>query len=180
MADFNLDQTVALLERFPASLDALLRGLPDVWTANNAGGESWTPVEIVAHLIDSERQNWIPRAKIILEQGEAGVFPVFDRCGHEREAQGKTLDQLLDEFSRIRKETLAALRELHLKPADLEKRGRHPAFGTVTLTELLSTWAVHDMTHLHQLSRTLAYQYREAVGPWSAYLGVLKCSSHGG
>jgi DinB superfamily len=115
---------------------------------------------------------------MILESGESRTFEPFDRSGHLREGQGKTLEQLLDEFARLRAENLDELRALQLRREDMERRGRHPAFGVVTLSELLATWAAHDLTHLHQISRIMAHQYREAVGPWSAYLGVLQCAGH--
>jgi ferric-dicitrate binding protein FerR (iron transport regulator) len=120
----------------------------------------------------------MPRARIILEQGEARAFDRFDRFAQFKESQGKSLEQLLDEFARLRKENLAALRTLNLQPEDLQRQGKHPELGVVTLAELLATWAVHDLTHVHQLSRVMAHQYRDAVGPWSAYLGVLQCSGH--
>jgi hypothetical protein len=116
---------------------------------------------------------------MILQFGETRVFEPLDRWAQARESEGKSLEQLLDEFARLRSENLGQLRALNLRPEDFARRGRHPALGPVTLSELLATWATHDLTHLHQLSRVLAYQYREAVGPWSAYLGVLKCAGHG-
>ena len=174
----NLENTIALLARTPATLDALLRGLPDAWARENEGSKTWTAFDIVGHLIQGERTDWMPRARMILEFGETRTFEPFDRKAQERESRGKTLPQLLDEFAAARAENLAALRALNLMQQDLERRGRHPSFGTVTLSQLLATWTVHDMTHLHQLSRIVAHQYREAVGPWSAYLGVLQCSGH--
>lgn len=176
---FDLQQTIAILKRTPASLDAFLRDLPDAWTLRNEGGKSWSPFDIVGHLIHGERTDWMARTRIILQHGESRAFDPFDRLGQERESQGKSLRELLDEFARLRAENLDALRKLNLRPSDFERRGRHPALGVVTLSQLLSTWAVHDLTHLHQLSRVMAYQYREVVGPWSAYLGVLHCEGHG-
>jgi ferric-dicitrate binding protein FerR (iron transport regulator) len=120
----------------------------------------------------------MPRARIILENGEARPFDPFDRFAQSRESQNQSLEQLLDEFSRLRKENLTALQALNLQPEDLTRRGTHPALGTVTLAQLLATWAVHDLTHLHQLSRVMAHQYRDAVGPWSIFLGVLQCAGH--
>lgn len=174
----QLEQTIALLARTPAALDALLRELPDAWTYRNEGPNTWNAFEVVGHLIHGERTDWMSRAKMILEFGDARTFESFDRGGHEREIRGKSLAQLLDEFRRVRSEKLGELRALNLQPAQLELRGRHPAFGAVTLSELLATWAVHDLTHLHQISRILAHQYRETVGPWSKYLGVLQCAGH--
>lgn len=174
----DLSDTIALLARTPAALDALLRGLPESWTHRNEGENTWSPFEIVGHLIHGERADWVPRAKMILQSGESQTFVPFDRTGHAREIQGKSLAQLLDEFARVRAANLAELRDLNIQPADLDRRGRHPALGVVTLSQLLSTWAAHDLTHLHQLSRVMAHQFRQAVGPWSAYLGVLKCTGH--
>lgn len=176
--NFNLDDTIALLSRTPASLNALLRDLPETWTLANEGENTWRAFDIIAHLIHAERTDWIPRAKIILKFGETTPFDSFDRLGHVRESQGKSLPQLLDEFVRARADSLAELRVLDLQPSDLNRQGRHPALGVVTLAQLLSTWAVHDLTHLHQISRVLARQYDAAVGPWNIYLGVLKCSAH--
>lgn len=174
----NLAHTIALLSRTPAVLDALLRDLPEQWTLQNEGESTWNAFDIVGHLIHGELTDWMPRAKMILECGERQAFEAFDRRAQERESQGKSLAQLLDDFARLRAENLSALRALNLQPEDLARRGRHPALGIVTLSQLLATWAVHDLTHLHQISRVLAHQYREAVGPWSAYLGVLQCAGH--
>ena len=134
--------------------------------------------DVVGHLIHAERANWMPRAKMILEFGEAQAFVPFDRWAQMRESQGKSLGQLLDEFARLRAKNLDELRAMNLSQEDLERRGRHPALGTVTLSELLATWAAHDLTHLHQISRIMAHQYREVVGPFSKFLGVLKCAGH--
>jgi len=174
----NLQQTISLLARTPATLNALLRGLPEEWTLRNEGENTWSVFDVVAHLIYGEHTDWIPRARIILQFGETRAFEPFDRKGHVQESQGKTLAQLLDEFARARSESLDQLRALNLRPEDLERLGRHPAFGPVTLSQHLASWASHDLTHLHQISRIMAYQYREAVGPWRDYLGVLKCAGH--
>jgi hypothetical protein len=178
LTEFHVDDSVAVLTRTPATLDALLRGMPDIWVRRNEGNDTWSAFDIVGHLIFGERTDWIPRARIILEQGEARAFDPFDRFAQFKESQGKSLEQLLDEFARLRKENLAALRTLNLQPEDLKRQGKHPELGVVTLAELLATWAMHDLTHLHQLSRVMASQYRQTVGPWSAYLGVLQCSGH--
>ena len=181
--EFSLADSVAVLSRTPATLDALLRGMPNRWVLSNEGpstdgADSWSAFDIVGHLIVGERTDWMPRARVILEKGEARPFDPFDRFAQARESQGKSLDQLLDEFTNLRRENLAALQALNLQPQDLARLGTHPALGAVTLSELLAAWAVHDLTHLHQLSRVMAHQYREAVGPWSAYLGVLHCAGH--
>jgi DinB superfamily len=174
----NLQDTITLLSRTPNALDALLRDLPETWTLRNEGEKTWSAFDVVGHLIHSDRTNWIPRVKMILEFGENKTFEPFDRLGQERESQGRSLGQLLDEFARVRAEKLDELRSMNLRQQDLEQRGRHPALGVVTLSELLATWAVHDLTHVHQISRVMAHQYRQTVGPWSAYLGVLHCAGH--
>jgi hypothetical protein len=178
MMEQNLQDTMALLARTPHVFDALLRDLPEAWTLRNEGAGTWSAYDIVGHLMHGERTDWIPRAKTILEFGETRAFEPFDRWAQERESAGKSLGQLLDEFARLRAEGLGELRAMNLQPEDLERRGRHPAFGVVTLSQLLATWAAHDLTHLHQISRVMAHQYDAAVGPWRAYLGVLKCSGH--
>jgi len=174
----NLEETISLLSRTPRALDALLRGLPEVWTLRNEGADSWTAFDVIGHLIHGERTDWMPRTRRLLESGETRPFEPFDRLAQKRESQGKSLELLLDEFARLRSENLDELRALNLGPEDLERRGRHPALGTVTLSELLATWAAHDLSHLHQISRVMAHQYRDAVGPWSAYLGVMQCDGH--
>ena len=174
----DLQNTVALLTRTPAVLGTLLRDLPDTWTRRNEGDGTWDAFEIIGHLAHAERADWMPRVRTVLQFGESQTFVPFDRAGAEREDPGSSLAQRLDEFARLRSDNLDALRALNLQPADLERRGRHPSLGSVTLSQLLATWAAHDLTHLHQLSRVMAHQYREAVGPWSGYLGVLQCAGH--
>ncbi len=176
--EHNLEQTIALLARTPATLDSLLRDLPEAWTSANEGEKTFSPFDVVGHLIHGERTDWMPRAKMILEFGESRAFEPFDRFAQARESEGKSLPQLLDAFAHLRAENLVQLRALNLTPQDLARRGRHPRLGSVTLSQLLATWAAHDMTHLHQISRTLAHQYRDAVGPWTVFLGVLQCSGH--
>ena len=174
----KLQESLALLARTPAVLDVLLRDLPEAWTLQNEGENTWSAFDVVGHLIHCERTDWMPRVKMILQFGESQTFAPFDRWGHVQESRGKSLGQRLDEFGRLRSENLSELRSLNLRPEDLDRRGRHPAFGPVTLSALLATWAAHDLTHLHQISRVMAHQYREAVGPWSVYLGVLQCAGH--
>jgi hypothetical protein len=178
MMPHNLQDTIALLARTPAALNTLLRDLPKMWTFRDEGEGTWNAFDIVGHLIHGDRTDWLPRARMILQFGESRAFEPLDRRGQEREGQGKSLGQLLDEFVRLRSENLGELRGLKLRPEDLEKRGRRPELGVVTLSELLATWAAHDLTHLHQISRVMAHQYREAVGPWSRYLGVMQCAGH--
>jgi hypothetical protein len=176
--EHDLSRTISLLARTPASLDALLRDLPDEWAQRNEGADTWTAFDIVGHLIHGEHTDWMPRARMVLQSGEARAFEPFDRWGHVHESQGKSMGQLLDTFARLRSANLDALGGLNLRAEDFERRGRHPALGVVTLSQLLAAWVVHDLTHLHQISRVMAHQYREAVGPWSAYLGVLQCGGH--
>jgi hypothetical protein len=183
MMEFRMAEAIAVLTRTPATVSALLRGLPDAWVRCNEGRskdgqDTWSALDIVGHLIVGERTDWMPRVRILLENGEARPFDPFDRFAQLRESRDKSLEHLLDDFARLRKENLAALQALNLQPEDFTRRGRHPALGVVTLSELLATWAVHDLTHVHQLSRVMAYQYRDVVGPWSAYLGVLQCAGH--
>lgn len=174
----NLDETMALLSRTPAALNALLRDLPESWTMRDEGEKTWTVYDVIGHLAHGERTDWIPRLKRILEFGESKAFEPFDRFAQTRESQGKSLPRLLDEFAELRNANLEVLRGLGLKPDAMSKRGKHPSLGTVTLGELLATWATHDLTHLHQISRIMAHQERESVGPWKKFLGVLKCSGH--
>jgi len=176
--EHNLEHTISLLTRTPAALNALLRDLPETWTLRNEGENTWSAFDIVGHLIHGERTDWMPRARMILQFGETRMFEPFDRWAQARESEGKSLGQLLDEFARLRSENLDELRTFNLRPEDLARLGRHSALGVVTLSELLATWAAHDLTHLHQIARVMAHQYREAVGPWSAYLGVLQCVGH--
>jgi hypothetical protein len=174
----NLEQTISLLARTPATLNALLRDLPESWTHRSEGENTWNPSEIVGHLVHAEKADWLPRVRMILDFGETRAFEAFNRTGFRDLTLDTSLPQLLDEFARLRSENLDALRALNLQPDDLKRRGRHPALGAVTLSQLLATWPAHDMTHLHQISRVLAYQYRDAVGPWSDFLGVMHCDGH--
>ena len=171
---FNLADAVNLLSRTPVVLREMLLGIPDAWATQNEGPETWSPFDVVGHLIHGEETDWIPRAKHILEVGESQPFAAFDRFAQFEASQGKTLEELLSRFAELRAESLRTLKELDLQPADLAKTGTHPAFGKVTLEQLLATWVTHDQTHVVQISRTLARQYQEAVGPWRAYLSVLK------
>ena len=174
----DLQDTIALLSRTPATLNALLRDLPEAWTLRNEGQSTWSAFDVIGHLVSGERTDWMPRVRMILEHGETRTFVPFDRWAQERESQDKSLSELLDEFANLRSKNLAELCAFNLQPNDLERRGRHPDFGSVSLSQLLATWAAHDLTHLHQISRLMAHRYREAVGPWSIYLGVFKCSGH--
>jgi hypothetical protein len=150
--------------------------LPEEWTLRNEGEKTWTVFDVVGHLIYCEKVNWMPRVR---QFGHDGAFRRFDREGHLREIQGKSLADHLDEFGLLRRQNLDDLRAMNLQPNDFELRAEHPTLGQVKLSELLATWATHDLTHLHQISRIMAGQYREAVGPFAAFLGVLKCDAHG-
>jgi hypothetical protein len=171
--EFVLDDAVALLMRTPTTLDALLRGLPVWWTRGNEGSGTWSAFDVVGHLIHGEETDWIPRVKIILEHGETRAFDKFDREAQFDAAQPQTLEERLDRFASLRRENLRALAELRLSEADLDRTGRHPAFGVVTLRQLLATWVAHDLDHLMQISRVLGRQYGDQVGPWRAYLRVI-------
>lgn len=178
MAEHNLELTIALLARTPGALDGMLRGLPAEWIMRNEGENTWNVFDVLGHLVYAERVNWIPRAKMLLESGDSQVFRRFDRRGYVKESEGKLVGDLLDQFARLRAENLDELRRLNLQREQLDRRGQHPTLGMVTLSELLATWAAHDLTHLHQISRVMARQYRETVGPFIAFLGVMKCDGH--
>ena len=168
-----MEEAVAVLARTPAALDALLRDLPNGWSVANEGGDTWSPFDVVGHLIHGERTDWLPRAKIILNHGEAQAFDKFDRFAQYTLSDGRTLASLLDEFATLRHANLRELATLRLTSADLARRGRHPELGTVTLRQLLATWVAHDLDHVMQISRVMARQYSDEVGPWRAYLRVI-------
>jgi len=172
--EFELAQAIEVLKRTPATLNSLLRDLPEPWLVQNEGPETWSPYDVIGHLIHGEETDWIPRAKIILEHGEARAFEPFDRVAMFAESKRKTLAQLLDTFTQLRTENLRELQAMNLTSDLLNKRGRHPALGVVTLRQLLSTWVVHDLGHIRQVVRVMSKQYRDAVGPWKAYLSILE------
>jgi hypothetical protein len=171
--DFDLSAGTAVLERTPHALRAMLAGLPPAWTDATEGPETWSPYVIVGHLVHGERTDWIPRARLILAQGPQRRFAPFDRFAQLRESQDRPLAELLDEFARLRAESLATLAAWRLTDAQLALEGEHPEFGPVTLRQLLSTWVAHDLGHVAQTARVMAKQFREAVGPWRAYLPVM-------
>jgi len=172
--EYDLATAVPLLERTPGALSALLDGLPHGWTRNNEGADSWSVHDIVAHLIHGEEDNWMPRVRHILEVGEREPFRLFDRTFGMAEARRRPLEELTATFAERRKASLDALAALHLTRADLARTGRHPQFGIVTLSQHLATWVAHDLTHLSQIVRVMAAQYREAVGPWAQFLRVVR------
>jgi uncharacterized damage-inducible protein DinB len=171
--DFDLSEARAVLERTPATLDAMLRGLPAAWSQARDGAETWSPHEVIAHLISADRTDWIARAAVILERNPSALFPPFDRVGFFEEAKTMALGDLLDLFARVRAESLATLDGWRLSDETLDLVAQHPEFGSVTLRQLLSTWVAHDLGHIVQVARTMARQYKAAVGPWAAYLSVM-------
>lgn len=171
---YSLTQSLDLLSRTPATVRALLQGLPDQWLYGNEGPDSFSPFDVVGHLIDGEEELWLTRARRIRDQGEDRTFAPFDRVRHKARNAGRGLEELLEEFGRLRQANLATLRGWDLNDRDLDQTGRHPEFGEVTLRQLLATWVVHDLGHLAQISRVMAKQYAGEVGPWKAYLSVLR------
>jgi hypothetical protein len=169
-----LEECLPVLTRTPATLDALLRDLPEAWTAATEGPGTWSPYDVVGHLIHGERADWMPRLAIILEHGPSRPFDPFDREAQFRDNGGKPLPVLLDEFGALRRDNLERLRALNLQPAQLDLRGTHPALGAVTLRQLLATWTAHDLAHILQVSRVMAKRYQRDVGPWAEYLSVMK------
>jgi hypothetical protein len=172
--EFELQQAIEILGRTPSTLNSMLRDVSEVWLVQNEGPETWSPYDIVGHLIHGEETDWIPRAKIILEHGEARAFEPFDRVAMFEKSKRKTIAELLETFAALRKESLHELNEMNLTPTLLEKRGKHPELGVVTLKQLLATWVVHDLGHIRQIVRVMAKQYRDTVGPWRAYLSILE------
>lgn len=172
--DFKLDEAIEVLERTPETLEHLLSGLSGGWLRCNEGEGTWSAEEVVGHLIEGEKTNWMPRLEMILQQGESQPFPPFDRFAHLRENSGTSIDQKLLQFKTAREENLLKLKSLINSETQLELTGVHPEFGPVKLKELLATWVVHDLTHIAQIVRVMAERYREDVGPWAAYLGILK------
>ena len=168
-----VEESITVLSRTPGTLNALLRELPDTWTSATEGPGTWSPYDVVGHLIHGEKADWIPRLNIILEHGDARPFDPFDREAQFRDSAGKSLPELLDEFSRLRRQNLDRLRALNLRPEQLELPGTHPALGRVTLRQLLATWTAHDLGHIIQISRVMAKRYKQDVGPWAEYLSVM-------
>lgn len=171
--NFNLDEATAVLSRTPSVLKAMLNGLPESWLNGNEGPETWNPYDVIGHLVHCERADWIMRARVILEHGEARPFDPLDRFAQFEESKGKTSGELLDEFAALRERNLTTLREMKIGAAELEKTGQHPALGRVKLKELLSTWVAHDLDHIGQIARTMAKQYAIEVGPWQAYVSII-------
>src|SRR5690606_17588041 len=171
--EFKLDKALEILENTPSVLQALLANLSEDWYRANEGGDSWSAYDIAGHLVHGEKTDWITRAKIILSDATHKKFEPFDRFAQFQDSQGKTLEELILTFKMLRRDNLDFLKSLHLSEEDLQKTGIHPAFGTVTLEQLLSTWVAHDLSHIAQIARVMAKQYKEATGPWLAYLPLL-------
>lgn len=171
--DLRLEEAVAVLERTPAAVAALLEGVPETWERATEGEGTWSPYDVVGHLVHGERADWMPRARHILS-GDPRPFEPYDRMAQFDESAGKSLEELLATFSDLRALNLSELRALNLGADDLRRTGRHPDFGEVTLGQLLATWVVHDLDHVAQIARTMAKVYAEAVGPWQAYLSILR------
>lgn len=171
---FSLADSQALLARTPRILDAWLRGLPASWLHATEGASTWSPFDVLGHLIHGERTDWIPRAQLILGDAADKTFAPFDRSAMFAASAGRSVEELLDEFAALREQSLRSLDSWALAEEDLERRGVHPAFGAVTLRQLLSTWTAHDLGHLAQVARVMAKRYREDVGPWRAYLSVME------
>ncbi len=172
--DFRLDHALPILKRTPVVVDDLLRDLPEVWVNAVEGPGTWSPYDVVGHLIHGERTDWMPRVEHLLQHGETRPFPPFDREAMFTASQGRTLEELLATFRTLRADSLDRLTQLELTHSDLSRTGRHPEFGVVTLGQHLATWVAHDMSHVSQIVRVVARQYQEAVGPWRAYLSILK------
>lgn len=169
-----LEESIAVLERTPAALTAMLHGLPDVWINANEGPGMWSSYDVLGHLVHCEKADWMPRLRIILEFGPSRPFDPLDREAQFKEKTPKSFPTLLDEFRVLREESLNHLRALDLQPEQLALTGTHPSLGTVTLGQLLSAWTVHDLTHIAQITRVLAKRYKEEVGPWIEHLSVLR------
>jgi hypothetical protein len=172
--DFDLRTATPILARTPAVLDGLLRDLPEAWTSTNEGADTWSPFDVVGHLIHGERTDWMPRVEHLLAHGESVPFPVFDRFAQFEASKGQSLARLLDTFADLRRDSLQRLSALNLTASDLARTGRHPEFGTVTLSQHLATWVAHDLDHLVQIARCMGRQYSDAVGPWRRYLRVMR------
>jgi uncharacterized damage-inducible protein DinB len=173
LVNFTLNDALPVLRATPQVLRAWLENLPHVWVRSNEGPDTWSPYDIVGHLIHGERTDWVPRLELLLAQGDSRPFTPFDRFAQFRESQGKSLGELLDTFTELRRINIGRLESRRLQPSDFDRRGRHPELGPVTLGQLLATWVAHDLNHLGQIARVMGRQYTEAVGPWVEYLPLL-------
>lgn len=171
---FSFDRATEILSRTPATVTSLLAGLSEPWIKNNEGPETWSPYDVVGHLIHGERTDWMPRLKSILELGESRPFDPFNRFAQFEASKGKSLSELLETFATLRRQNLATLKQLNLTEEHFKLKGTHPDFGPVALEQLLATWVVHDLDHISQIARVMAKQYLNEVGPWVNYLSILK------
>jgi len=171
---YSLEKSYEILERTPAVLKALLSGLNDDWVMNNEGPDTFSPYDVLGHLINGEKTDWRPRTEMILEYGDSKTFVRFDRFAQYEQSKGKTLSQLLDKFEKLRKENMEWFRSLKISEANLDKKGMHPVLGQVTLRNLLATWVIHDLTHIAQVTRVMAKQYKEEMGPWIEFFRIMK------
>ena len=174
MIPFDLHKSIEVLERTPAAIEDLLAGLSDEWLHHNEGPDTFSPYDVVGHLLHGEMYDWIGRTRIILDDAGDKKFRPFDRFAMYEASKGKSIQDLLNEFKRLRKENLVTFRSLNITEEMLDKKGIHPAFGEVTLRNLLSTWVAHDLGHIGQIVRVMAKQYKQEVGPWLEYLRILK------
>ena len=172
--NFQIEQAVEILSQTPAVLNALLGNLSGDWTTNTETGDGWSPFDVIGHFIHGEETDWIPRAEIILAQGENPIFEAFDRFAQFEQSKGKTLSELLETFAVLRARNIEILRRLNITPDRLKLKGIHPELGEVNLEQLLSTWVVHDLTHIRQIVTVMAQKYAENVGAWKEYLSILK------
>ncbi len=174
MVAYKLTESMEILSRTPLVLESLLQELPESWAMNNEGKDTFSPFDVVGHLLHGEKTDWMPRMEIILSDKTDKTFEPYDRFAQFRESEGKTLNQLLEEFKKLRTYNIEILKSKNLQDKDLLKTGIHPSFGSVTLQQLLSTWTVHDLSHIAQITRVMCKQYKEEVGPWIAYLKILR------
>lgn len=172
--EFDLNRALEVLEKTPSVMEAMLQGLSEQWTYKNEGEQTWSPFDVIGHLIHGEKTDWIPRMEIILAQQTGSEFEPFDRFAQFKNSEGKNLQQLLEEFKSLRKRNLEIVRAKNVTERHLQLKGKHPALGEVTLAQLLATWVAHDLNHVAQVARVMAKQYRNEVGPWFEYLGILK------
>lgn len=171
--NFDLTNSIEVLRRTPIVLESLLQDLPEAWTHSNEGAETWSPYDVLGHLIHGEQTDWIERLEKIFSEGDEKTFSSFDRFAQFQESEGKSLNQLLGEFKLVRAKNLGILESKKIQEGDLVRKGMHPVFGEVTLQNLLSTWVAHDLDHIFQIVRTMAFQYDQDVGPWKQYLRIL-------
>ena len=172
--NFDLASASDILSRTPSVLKSMLSDLPAEWAQGNEGDQTWSPFDVIGHLIHGERTDWIPRIRMVLESGESRSFEPFDRFAQFEESKGKSLEELLSTFAYLRSQNIETLKTMNITQEDLARKGKHPELGTVRLEELIATWVVHDLDHVAQITRTMAKQFKDAVGPWEAYLSVLK------